>query len=346
MRAIELYPYWDDDRALLVEMVTPLADADLAFRPGPGLASLGAILRHVITTEEHWWHGGVLGEPYATWRPEGWDRFTGDEKDAHRARRFPTVAAIRDGLRAAHAPVAAFLGGLDAWALCEKRQATWGESNTLRWIFWHLVEHDQHHRAQVYTRLRMLGYDPPPIWPRPTVMGWTPATRWSPGEEEVKHIVPYWDHVHAVLRQAVASLSAADLTVRLSADLPTLHDLVLHIVIWEDFLVRQILGEERDRDWGHIEGSDWRIPVGELGARIGSRFPSAEALVEALEKVHGVTRAFLDRLTLADLPQARVTPWGEATVHYLLWYAREHTVHHRAQLFLRMRMLGRTPPEP
>lgn len=346
MRAIDLYPYWDDNRALLGELIAPLSDADLAFSPAPGLSSLGTILRHIITTEEHWWRGGILGEPYAAWRPEGWDRFTSDEKNAHRARRFPTVASIRDGLLQAHAPVAAFLHELDAWALCEKRQATWGESNTLRWILWHLVEHDQHHRAQIYTRLRMLGYRPAPLVPRPAVMGWTPAAQWKAGEEEVKHIVPYWGHVHAVLRQAVETLSAPDLTFRPSSGLPTVHDLILHIFTWEDFLIRQTLGGELDRDWWQIEGWFHRIHVSELGRTIGDRFPTPESLTRALDAVREATASFIEGLTLADLPRLHDTPWGQATLHHTLWYAREHTVHHRAQLFLRMRMMGRTPPEP
>jgi uncharacterized damage-inducible protein DinB len=346
MRAVELYPYWEDNRALLVELLTLVTEEDLAFSPAPGLASLGALLRHIITTEENWWHGGILGEPYAVWRPEGWERFSSEDKDAYRARRFPTVESIRDGLRAAHAPVEAFLRELDAWALCEKRQATWGESNTLRWILWHLVEHDQHHRAQVYTRLRMLGYAPPQIFPRPTAMGQTPAVHWQPGEEEIGRIVPYWNHAHSVLREAVGMLSAPDLRERPSAGLPTVHDLILHIFVWEDFLVRQTIGGERGRGWWRIEDSFHRIPVPDLGQRIGDRFPTAGALTEALDTVHRATESFVERLSLADLPRLHETPWGPQTVHHGLWYAREHLVHHRAQIFLRMRMAGRTPPEP
>jgi uncharacterized damage-inducible protein DinB len=345
MRAIELFPYWEHDRALLLEMIANLADEHLAFRIQPGFPSLGGMLRHLITTEEHWWHGGILGEPYPAWRPEGWERWTAEEKEAYRARRFPTVASIREGLRAAHAPVVAFLCDLDAWALCEKRVATWGESNTLRWIFWHLVEHDQHHRAQIAVRLRLLGYRLPPLVPHPAVMAQTPAVRWRPGEVETKHIVPYWDDVHTVLRDAVAPLAAPDLAYRPSGDLPTVHDLVLHIIVWEDFLMRQVVGGERIRHWWRIEGSWWQMPLGDLGAQIGARFPSGESLVEALDRVHAHTNVVLGGLTIADLVRTHPMPWGEATTHYILWYAREHTVHHRAQLFLWLRMLGRLPPD-
>ncbi len=143
MRAIELYPYWDDNRALLDELIAPLTDADLAFSPSHGLPSLGAVLRHIITTEEHWWYGGILGKPYAEWRPEGWERFTGEQKEACRVRRFPTGTSIRAGLIQAHAPVAAFLRELDAWALCEKRRAIdddrpWDPEDAL----WHISMHE------------------------------------------------------------------------------------------------------------------------------------------------------------------------------------------------------------
>lgn len=345
MRAIELYPYWDDNRALLDELIAPLTDADLAFSPSPGLPSLGAVLRHIITTEEHWWYGGILGKPYAEWRPEGWERFTGEQKEAYRVRRFPTGTSIRAGLIQAHAPVAAFLRELDAWALCEKRRAIWNETNTLRWILWHLVEHDQHHRALVYARVRMLGYDPPPLFPRPAVMNWTPAVSWRPGEAEVGHIVPYWDRVHTQLRQAVGSLAASDLQFQPWPGLPTAHDIILHVVIWEDFLIRQALGgNDDDRPWD-IEDTLWHISMHELGRRLRARFATVESLVRVLEEVHRATRTRLARLTLPALARTIDTPWGSQTVHHALWYAREHTVHHRAQLFLRMRMRGYTPPE-
>ena len=41
MQAIDLFPYWDDNRALLAELVQPLREEDLEFRPAPGLSSLG-----------------------------------------------------------------------------------------------------------------------------------------------------------------------------------------------------------------------------------------------------------------------------------------------------------------
>ncbi|MGH2402893.1 MAG: DinB family protein [bacterium] len=345
MKAIELFPYWADNRALLAETIAPLREHDLKFRPADGLLPLGDILRHILTTEEYWWHGGILGEPFEAWRTAGWEAFTPDQEAAYRAGRFPTLSSIREGLETVHAPVAQFLTQTDAALLCEKRRATWGEDNTLRWIFWHLVEHDQHHRAQVFTRLRMLGYTPPSMFPRPAVMGMTPATGWQSGDEEIGNIVPFWDRVRRDLRGAVAGLSERDLAFRPAGTLPSVHDLILHIFTWEDFLIRQNLRGDIDRAWWKIEGSVWQIPVASLAQHVGDQFPTIGSLVEGLDTVADSTRSFVNTLPMQDLPKVHATPWGPQTVHHTVWYAREHMVHHRAQLFLRMRMLGRTPPD-
>jgi uncharacterized damage-inducible protein DinB len=334
VKAIEAFPYWNDNRALLEDLVRLARDEDLEFRPAPGLRPLGEVLRHIITTEEYWWHGGILCEPFERWRPADWDSYSVEEKERHRARRFPTKETILDGLQAAHAPVAAFMREFAETDLCERRRPTWGGGeNSLRWILSHLVEHDLHHRGQVFTRLRLLGYDPPSTFPRPAVMGWTPAVNWREGEIEISHIVP------------VASLSDADLAFRPSPALPSAHDLVLHIFVWEDFLIRQTLKGEADQDWGPIEGWFRKGRVDDLAATLGSRFPSPASLVAAMDAVGHATASFIDGVSVHDLPRAHDTPWGLQTLHHTLWYAREHMVHHRGQVFLRIRMLGKTPPE-
>lgn len=352
MKAIDLFPYWNDNRALLMDVIRGVPDAELEARPAPGFRSLGDVLRHVITAEEYWWHGGINAAPYDTWRSqdkrvsaEEWSRLSDEEKDAARARRFPTMAAIVEGLGNAHAPVESFLCQLEAADLCEKRRATWGEDNTLRWILWHLVEHDQHHRAQIFTRLRMHGYAAPQIWPRPAVMARTPARNWRPEEVAITDVIPFWKQVHASLRKATAALTDQDLTFAHAPGRPTIHDLVLHTVIWEDFLIRQNLGRQVGTASGKIQGWFWRSDVSQMAANVGSYFPTVEALLEAMDEVHAATRTTIAALNVADLAKTVETPGGAQTVHHLLWYAREHTIHHRAQLFFRMRMAGRTPPE-
>ena len=351
MKAIELFPYWRDNRALLVDVIAGLPDEELEVCPAPGLRSLGDVLRHVITSEEYWWHGGINGAPYDRWRPQDkrfsadeWDRLADEEKETWRARRFPTMVAVVEGLRAAHAPVESFLGELDAADLCEKRRATWGDHNTLRWILWHLVEHDQHHRAQIFTRLRMRGQAAPQIWPRPGVMAGTPARNWRPEEVAITDVVPFWKQVHASLRRATTELTDEDLTFTHMPGRPTIQDLVLHIFIWEDFLIRQNLRKQLGTASGKIQGWFWRSDVSQMAANVGSYFPTVAALLEGMDEVHAATQSTVAGLSVTDLARTVETPRGPQSVHHLLWYAREHTVHHRAQLFFRMRMAGRTPP--
>ena len=345
MKAIELYPYWSDNRGLLAEIVSALEEDDLDVRPAPEVRSLGDVVRHVIFAEEYWWRGGIQGEPFGQWRPADWDRCSDEEKRAYRRGRFPTVASLVEGLRAAHAPVEEFLAALDANDLCLKRAATWGEENTLRWIFWHLVEHDQHHRAQVYARVHMLGRRPPQIWPRIRVMGDTPAAQWRKGEAAISDIVPFWKQVNAQLRRAVSTLADSDLAFAPGAGYPTIHDLVLHIFIMEDFLIRQCVKGQMETASGRIQGGFWKLEVSQVARQAGPSFPTIAALLEGLDTVQAATRATVEGMDVADLSRTLETPFGPECVHHILWYAREHTVHHRAQLFTRMRMAGRTPPE-
>jgi uncharacterized damage-inducible protein DinB len=344
MKAIDLFPYWGDNRALIIEAAGALRDEDLDQRPAPGFRSIGDVLRHLITTEEFWWHGGIQGEPYARWRDADWEDLAEAEKDARRGQRFPTVQSILEGIAAAHAPVERFLTELDAADLCEKRRSTWGQDNTLRWMLWHLVEHDQHHRAQLYTRIRVLGREPAQIWPRLQVMARTPAARWGDGEAATADIVPFWGQVNGRLREAVAGLTDDSLPFTPFPGHPTIHDLVLHLIITEDFTIRRRLGGQKGMPRDGIQDGFWRIPLSRLSQEAGPSFPTVGSLLAALDAVHAETRRIVDGLSARDLARTLETPAGPEAVHHVLWYAREHTVHHRAQLFLRLRMLGRTPP--
>ena len=96
---------------------------------------------------------------------------------------------------------------------------------------------------------------------------------------------------------------------------------------------------------GKIQGWFWKSEVPELAKNVGPTFPTVGALLEAMDTVHASTRAFIEGFPPSDLGRTLETPSGPETVHHTLWYAREHTIHHRAQLFFRMRLAGRTPPE-
>jgi hypothetical protein len=139
------------------------------------------------------------------------------------------------------------------------------------------------------------------------MMGWTPAAGWRDPEVEPSHIVPFWKVIRSTLRGALASLHNADLAFRPADGLPSIHDLVLHIFTCEDFLIRQTLLGEVNRDWGPFEGWDWRCKIGDLARMVGPRFASVESLVEAMDAVFEATASFVDRLDVRDLPRMHET---------------------------------------
>ena len=66
MKAIDLFPYWTDNRALLAEVTGAVGGADLDFRPAPGLASSEArvdtgVLPFLPLLSSSPWRLGVLG---------------------------------------------------------------------------------------------------------------------------------------------------------------------------------------------------------------------------------------------------------------------------------------------
>ena len=158
-------------------------------------------------------------------------------------------------------------------------------------------------------------------------------------------IVPFWGQVNGRLREAVAGLADDHLRFVPLAGLPSIHDIVLHLIVAEDFTIRRQLGGQKGKGRGGIQEGFWRIAVSRLSQEAGVDFPTVDSLLVALDAVHAETRRIVEGLSVRDLSRTLETPAGPETIHHVLWYAREHTVHHRAQLFLRLRMLGGTPPE-
>lgn len=344
VKTIELFPYWTDDRSALIELAAQFGDEDLDIRPAPAFASIGEMLRHIITTEEYWWHGGILGQPWEEWRPAGWANLPEAEKHAYRRNRFPTTSAVLDGLRAVHAPVETWLRELPADALCEKRHAAWGEHNTLRWMLWHLVEHEQHHRAQLALRASALGRTVPPLWPRPGVMAGTPAGGWAAEAVDILDVVPFWKPLHASTRLAVAALTDADLASTPLPRWPAVHDLVLRMVLGEYFLIARTVGGHAADGEPPLEAGLWEGERDAPSRRAAAAFPTVASLTALMDGVHHGTRRLIAGLRIQDLGRLIETPAGPETVHHALWHAREHVVYYRAQLFSVLRLAGRTPP--
>jgi uncharacterized damage-inducible protein DinB len=149
MNAMQQFGHWKTVRSGLLRALDLLTDEQLAFVPREGLWSLGKVARHIAETEEGWFRYIVTGE-LAEW-PEFADEAT------------PTVEAVVALLTEVHNRTLAYLATVDVADLERVIDMPWEEQIPLRWIVWHVLEHEIHHRGEIYLMLGLMGMEAPEV---------------------------------------------------------------------------------------------------------------------------------------------------------------------------------------
>jgi uncharacterized damage-inducible protein DinB len=144
MKPSEMFSHWDQVRGSLLAMIDRFSEEELAFTPFKGSWSAGQVMLHIADCEDNWLHGVVRREV------EPWIFY--DFKD------FPSKEAILALLARAHNRTIAFLDSLDEDDLDKVYKISEKDSFTLRWIIWHVLEHEIHHRGELSLALGMLGH--------------------------------------------------------------------------------------------------------------------------------------------------------------------------------------------
>ena len=144
MKPSEMFSHWEQVRGSLLAMIDRFSQEELAFTPFKGSWSAGQIMLHIADCEDNWLHGVVRQEV------EPWIFY--DFKE------FPSKQAILAVLEKAHNRTIAFLDSLDEDDLDKVYKISEGDSFTLRWIIWHVLEHEIHHRGELSLALGMLGH--------------------------------------------------------------------------------------------------------------------------------------------------------------------------------------------
>lgn len=115
-----------------------------------GKFTLGDLLRHLAVTERYMWAENIQGKP---------SRYTSHGKEL--ADSYGSVIALMEKLHTESMEIFARLTDADLQRKCSTPAGT--EIRTAKWLR-AMVEHEIHHRGQIYLYLGMLGVPTQPIF--------------------------------------------------------------------------------------------------------------------------------------------------------------------------------------
>lgn len=122
----------------------------IAWTYAKGKFTLGGLLRHIASAERYMWAENVQGNP---------SRFSSDPEAF--AGDLPATLALMERLHAESMAIFAQLSDEQLAAKCVTPGG--GEITTAKWLR-AMVEHEVHHRGQIYVYLGILGVTTPPIF--------------------------------------------------------------------------------------------------------------------------------------------------------------------------------------
>jgi len=143
MKPSQIFSHWNQVRADLLSTIDMFKEDELMFVPFTGSWSVGKIMLHIADCENYWLHFVVRHEI------EEWSYYD--------LVNHPTTPAIKEVLESVRNKTMPFLDSLDESDLDEVYKTPEGEAFTLRWIIWHVLEHEVHHRGELSLVLGLLG---------------------------------------------------------------------------------------------------------------------------------------------------------------------------------------------
>ena len=153
MTVQELIAHWRGKRQVLVDALNLLPEDKLHWTPRPELWSVCQRALHVAGAEDGWLRHVLTGElddwpaPYMG---------TGFLVEA-----FPTVAALQAHLAEVHARTEAYLRELSDADLARTIETSWGQTYSLEEAFRYVLDHELHHRGEIFLMLGLLGIEAP-----------------------------------------------------------------------------------------------------------------------------------------------------------------------------------------
>ena len=142
--------YFDSIRSRTRRVVQVIPPSELEFRPREGMFSAGDIVRHIAGTERYLFVENVLGR-VSSYPGHGPDLASG----------YEATLSYFDRL---HTESVALLRGLADEDLRGRCTTVGGfQMTTWKWLR-AMIEHEVHHRGQLYVLMGLLGVDTPPLY--------------------------------------------------------------------------------------------------------------------------------------------------------------------------------------
>jgi len=145
MKLSQLFSHWDQIHADTLAILDKFEEAELAHIAYEGGMPVGRIALHIADAEEGWFR------LIATKTRQDWP-------SDYTLENYLTKQAIQTLLREVHAKTMAYLETLTTDDLTTVVTSPWGEFS-IRFIIWHVLEHEIHHRGELSLILGTLGRD-------------------------------------------------------------------------------------------------------------------------------------------------------------------------------------------
>lgn len=135
----EIIALWEALHAGFERAVRGLPDAALDFRPKPRIRTLGQLVRHTLWCETY----------YVSSLPAGPKRRPALPKT------FRSKRALLKAMQMVHKRSLAYLKRLSDEDLDRQIRLAWMPKMSIRQVLLYVISHEVHHRAQVYTYIRL-----------------------------------------------------------------------------------------------------------------------------------------------------------------------------------------------
>ncbi len=131
-------------------VVSCITEASLEWSPGAGFFTPGDLVRHIAGAERWMWAENVMGRP---------SRYPG-----HGPELASGLDAVVEYMRTLHAEAVEIFQGLEPEQL-QAKCVTVGGTELMIWRWLRaMVEHEIHHRGQLYTTLKLAGVETPSLY--------------------------------------------------------------------------------------------------------------------------------------------------------------------------------------